>query len=158
MTIQNSRSFSSDLFNRGARRPRTARPPAGSAEVTLGARMAPHRLTAPLGSADSALTVELRGAIDAGTLDPVDAALQAALARLTDAVREVLIDMSAVEFISATGLSRLLWFVEAAAQRDAACTVVGGTAVARPVQVLELRPLLPVYASAAAAQAAGHVA
>src|SRR5699024_9734380 len=104
------------------------------------------------------LTVELRGAIDAGTLDPVDAALQAALARLTDAVREVLIDMSAVEFISATGLSRLLWLVEAAAQRGAACTVVGGTAVARPVQVLGLRPLLPVYASAAAAQAAGHVA
>lgn len=158
MTIQDSRSFSTDLFGRGARRTRSVRLDSGGAQQQGGAHMAPHRLTVPSGPADSALTVELRDAIDAGTLDAVDAALQAALARLTGAVREVLIDMSAVDFISATGLSRLLRFVDAAAECDAACTVVGGTAVARPAQALGLRPLLPVYPSAAAAQAAGQVA
>lgn len=135
MASQDPPSVSADRFDPGARRPQIA-----------ALRSAP------------ALTVELRGAIDAATLAAVDAALQAGLAQLTGAVRTVLIDMSAVEFISAAGLVRLLRFVDAAAARAAACTLVGGRAVARPVQVLGLQPLLPVFTTVAAARAAGRFA
>lgn len=163
MAVDNSPHVSTELFDRTGCRSLHVPPATGGARSPFGQIIKPHRLTMESGPGAPAMTVGLCDAIDAGTLAAADSVLTAALGRLTGAVREVVIDLSAVDFISAAGIGCLLRFVEAATARNAVCTVVGGTAVARPVQLLALRPLLPVYATsvearAASAPTAGQVA
>jgi anti-anti-sigma factor len=99
---------------------------------------------------DAGVILAVAGEIDLLTADELSAALEVEVARCA----LVVVDLTAVEFLSSSGLAALALAHRAAVEADhELCLVAGNRVTLRPIQITGMADEIAVYASVADAVA-----
>jgi anti-sigma B factor antagonist len=107
-------------------------------------------LTASVTECDGVAVVRLVGEIDMATVARAEAAIQDAVER----ANRVVLDMSELRFFSSAGLNLLVRLRQEAQRRDLDIRLAAvAPAVLRPIELMGLADLFPIYVSAADALA-----
>ncbi|GAB23340.1 hypothetical protein GOPIP_044_00290 [Gordonia polyisoprenivorans NBRC 16320 = JCM 10675] len=124
--------------------------PANDPDDSAATYSAPHRdrASTPMAVGRSFCVQHLSGAIDMQTTADFAVALDRVLAKQPEGV---VLDLTDVRFLSASGLGVLVGFHDEAAHQGIPVAVVGGTPIARPIRACAGETGIDVYDSVEAA-------